>query len=89
MESNVEQFGLGGKPWTERAEIHLIKETLIDEETGNEVLVYKTEIMPGELGILMNISPQKASQILSQFKDSPNYEREKLRGGKCVYKLVG
>jgi len=71
-----------------RAEKHLIKETMLDPETGEEIPVYKHEIRPKKLGELMGIGSRKASQILAQFKDDPEYEKVILHRGCCIYKLI-
>lgn len=83
----ITQSKIARRPWTERV-IPFLRETVLDEETGIIIERFKPEISPGELGSLMNISPQKATSILSQLKEDPNYERFPLRGGKCIYKLV-
>ena len=87
--ASIKQIRLNGTTWNERALKHLVKEIIIDTETGEEVQVFKRKIAPHELAELMAISPQKASSILQEFKEKPRYERVPERGGRCHFKLVG
>ena len=71
--------------WKDRAERHLVEDIIIDPQSETGYVVLRKEIRPSKLAEFLRISPQKASIILESFE---NYEKETLRYGSCVYKLV-